>query len=90
MSEQLLHKIQQPADRLQCSPRQVHYLIDDGELEVVHINRSVRVVIASEDAYLARLRIREPKRRAAKAAAKAKAKAHPPLKAQAANPPTTS
>jgi hypothetical protein len=73
MPEQLLHKVQQTADRLQCSPRQVHYLIGDGELEVVHINRAVRVVVASEDAYLERLRQREPRRRAAKAAAKAKA-----------------
>jgi hypothetical protein len=72
MSNPLLHKIEQTAERLQRSPRKVHYLIAEGELEVVHDGRSVRVVVASEDAYVERLRQRETARRAAKAEAKTK------------------
>jgi hypothetical protein len=72
MSNPLLHKIDQTAERLQRSPRKVHYLIAEGELEVVHDGRSVRVVVASEDAYVERLRQREIERRAAKDEAKSK------------------
>ena len=69
--KKLLHKIDQTSARLQCSIRQTYNLIDEKELEVVHIGRAVRVVVASEDAYLDRLRQREAARRAEKAAAKA-------------------
>ena len=73
--KKLLHKIEQTAARLQCSIRQTYNLIDDGELEVVHIGRAARVVVASEDAYLKRLCEREAARRAAKDTAKAEQRA---------------
>ena len=40
------------ADRLQVSGRTVHRLIDAGELEVIHIGRSVRVSEAALHALL--------------------------------------
>jgi hypothetical protein len=71
----LLRKRGQTANRLQCSIRKVDYLIEAGELEAVHQGRSKRIIAASEDAYVERLRQREIGRRAAKAESKAKAKA---------------
>ena len=71
-SVQLLHTIAQAAERLQRSSRKIHYLISEGALEAVHDGRSVRVVVASEDAYVEHLRQREAERRAAKAATKIK------------------
>jgi hypothetical protein len=79
MPAPLLHKIEQTAERLQRSPRKVHYLIAEGELEVVHDGRSVRIVVASEDAYVERLRQRETVRRAAKTEAKTEAKGRPAI-----------
>jgi hypothetical protein len=73
--QKLLHKIEQTSARLQCSIRQTYNLIDEKELEVVHIGRAVRVVVASEDAYLERLKLREAARRAAKDTAKAEQRA---------------
>ena len=63
-----LHKIEQTSNRFQCSPRTVRNLIEAGELQVVHLRRAVRVVVASEDAYLERLQRREAAHRAAKKA----------------------
>jgi hypothetical protein len=67
---QLLHTLGQSAARLQRSPRKIRDLIDNGELEAVHEGRSLRVVVASEDALVERLRQQEVERRAAKAKAK--------------------
>jgi excisionase family DNA binding protein len=69
----LLHKREQTAERLQCSVRKVEYLVEDGELEAVHSGRSMRILVASEDKYVEKLRQREIARRAAKAENKAKA-----------------
>lgn len=69
-SAEVLHKIEQTSSRFQCSPRTVRNLIEAGELEAVHVRRAVRVVVASEDAYLERLQRREAARRAIKAKGK--------------------
>jgi hypothetical protein len=66
MPDELLHKIEQSAERLQRSIRKINYLIEEGELEAVHDGRSVLVVVSSEDRYVERLRQREAERRAAK------------------------
>ena len=55
-----LHKIPQTAARFQCSERFVWGLIEQGELDKVHLGRrAIRITVASEDRYLERLRQRE-------------------------------
>ena len=53
---QLLHKKAQTARRLNISLRQVTVLADRGELELVRDGHAAFVLVASEDAYVERLR----------------------------------
>lgn len=62
----LLETLQETSDDLTCSVRQTYNLIEEGELEAVHMGRAARIVTASKRAYVERLRQREAERRAAR------------------------
>ena len=59
----LLHKKAQTAHRLNVCVRQVTVLADRGELELVKDGHSAFIVVASEDAYVERLRAKAEKAR---------------------------